>query len=177
MSIRRTYPFLVGLAGLVVAADQYSKYLVRTKIAFGGSWTPVPALEPYLKITHWSNTGAAFGLFRSGGLAFTLVAIVVSIAIVYYYGQVPRGQWAVRAALGLQLGGAIGNLIDRLAAGTVTDFISIGSFPVFNLADSAISVGVAILAITLLVEKRHAARASLAAPGQDSAPASDLPPA
>lgn len=116
---------------------------------------PVEALAPYLRVVHWNNTGAAFGLFPSGGTLFTVIAVLVAGAILYYFPQVSSRNWWVRLALILQMGGAIGNLIDRLLQGPVTDFISIGSFPVFNVADSSISIGVAILVVSMLVEERQ----------------------
>ena len=170
LSNYRGYPFLIGLASIVVALDQYSKYLVRTHLAYGVDWNPIPWLSPYINLTYWTNTGAAFGIFQSGGTILAVVAVVVSFAIVYYYGQLPPGSWAVRTALGLQLGGAIGNLIDRMINGPVIDFIHVTNFPVFNLADSSISVGVAILALTLLFEKRASDKRQGAA---EDSPASD----
>lgn len=116
---------------------------------------PVEALAPYLRVVHWNNTGAAFGLFPSGGTLFTVIAVLVAGAILYYFPQVSSRNWWVRLALILQMGGAIGNLIDRLLQGPVTDFISIGSFPVFNVADSSISIGVAILVVSMVVEERQ----------------------
>ena len=86
---------------------------------------------------------------------FTVLAIIVSAAIIYYYRDVGRASWLIRLALGLQLGGALGNLIDRLTRGTVTDFLSVGTFPVFNVADSGISVGVALLLADMLIEQRR----------------------
>jgi len=151
----RDYAVLLGLAGAVVALDQWTKYLVRTRLAFSESWSPWEWLAPYVRIVHWNNTGAAFGLFQSGGLVFTIVAFVVSLAILYYYPRVPASQVPLRLALSLQLGGAIGNLIDRLAQGTVTDFISVGTFPVFNLADASISAGVAVLIAAMWLEERR----------------------
>jgi signal peptidase II len=151
----RDYLVLSGVTGLIVALDQWTKYLVRTRLAVGEMWAPIPALAPYLRIVHWNNTGAAFGLFPSGGLAFTVVAIVVSLAIIYYVPRIPGGQPLLRIALALQLGGAIGNLIDRLLLGTVTDFVSVGSFPVFNVSDSCISMGVALLLAAMWVEERR----------------------
>jgi signal peptidase II len=151
----RDYVALVGIASLVLALDQFSKYLVRTRLAFGETWSPFPWLAGVVRVVYWNNTGAAFGLFPSGGLIFTIVAVIVSLAILYYYPRLPRGYFLLRLALGLQLGGAIGNLTDRILHGTVIDFISVGSFPVFNLADSSISVGVAILIITMWIDERR----------------------
>ncbi len=151
----RDYAALLGLAGAVVALDQWTKYLVRTRLDFSQSWSPWEWLAPYARIVHWNNTGAAFGMFQSGGLVFTVVAFIVSLAILYYYPRVPASQVPLRLALSLQLGGAIGNLIDRLAVGTVTDFISLGNFPVFNVADASISAGVAVLIAAMWLEERR----------------------
>jgi signal peptidase II len=94
---------------------------------------------------HWYNTGAAFGIFKEGGMVFTVLAFIVIGAILYYYPQVERSDWSLRLAMSMQLGGAIGNLIDRLRIGHVTDFISVGTFPVFNIADASISLGCVVL--------------------------------
>jgi signal peptidase II len=151
----RDYMILLGIAGAVIALDQWAKYLVRVRLQVGEAWSPVEWLMPYVRLVHWNNTGAAFGLFPSGGLIFTLVAVVVSLAILYYFPRVPNAQVALRIALALQLGGAVGNLISRLIHGTVTDFISVGTFPVFNIADASISIGVAILIAAMWLEERR----------------------
>ncbi|MGA2112062.1 MAG: signal peptidase II [Anaerolineales bacterium] len=149
----RSYGILACLAGVILALDQVTKWLVRTRLALGETWTPWEALSPYARVVHWTNTGAAFGLFQNGGMVFTVLAIVVSAAIIYYYRSTEHASWLVRLALAMQLGGALGNLIDRLTQGTVTDFISLGTFPVFNLADASISLGVALLLIDMLFER------------------------
>jgi signal peptidase II len=151
----KDYAVLFGIAGAVVALDQWTKYLVQTKLALGEYWSPFAWLMPFARIIHSNNTGAAFGLFPSGSLIFTIVAVIVSIGIIIYYPRVPRGQWALRIALALQLAGALGNLISRLIDGTVTDFISIGRFAVFNVADSSISIGTAILIAVMWLEERR----------------------
>lgn len=91
-------------------------------------------------------------------LVFTILAFIVSLAILYYFPRVPRGEWLMRLALALQLGGAIGNLIDRLTLGTVTDFISVGTFAVFNVADASISVGTVILILAVWLSERKQKR-------------------
>lgn len=141
----RDYLFLFTVSGIIVFLDQLTKIAVRTNIPFSHSWMPWEALQPYIRIVHWRNTGAAFGIFQNFGLFFTLLAIVVSIAIIIYFPRVPREDWTFRLALSLQLGGALGNLSDRLFVGEVTDFISVGPFPVFNIADASIFIGVVIL--------------------------------
>ncbi|PWH14323.1 MAG: signal peptidase II [Anaerolineae bacterium] len=141
------YAFLVGLAAVIIALDQWTKELVRRNLQLGEVWSPWEALTPYARIVHWKNSGAAFGILQGFGGIFMILAIVVAIMIFVYFPQVPRRDWSLRIALGLQLGGAVGNLIDRLTQGYVTDFISVGTFPVFNIADSSISIGVAVLAL------------------------------
>ncbi|MEZ0397003.1 MAG: signal peptidase II [Anaerolineales bacterium] len=151
------YLFLFAIAGASVGLDQWTKEWVRTHIPLGGDWLP-PGLEwllPYARIRHWYNTGSAFGFFKDGSLLFMMLAIIVSTAIVYLFWRVPRQEWYLRVALGLQLGGALGNLIDRLRFdGRVTDFISVGEFAVFNIADSSITLGVVILALGVYLRER-----------------------
>ncbi len=151
----RDYIFLFLMAGVIIVLDQWTKYLVREELPFQAIWSPWPWLTPYARIVHWNNTGAAFGIFQGFGNVFTVLAIVVSIAILYYFPQVPRRDWTLRLAMGLQMGGAIGNLIDRLLFGSVTDFISVGNFAVFNIADASISLGVAILVLGMLAKERE----------------------
>lgn len=143
----RSYTTLFLISGAVIALDQLTKALVRTNLGFEQIWSPWPWLMPYARIVHWNNTGAAFGMLQGFGDVFMILAIIVALAILYYFPQVPKEDWPLRIAMGLQLGGAVGNLIDRLTIGQVTDFISVGTFPVFNIADASISIGVAILII------------------------------
>jgi signal peptidase II len=145
---------LPAVALLVLVADQISKYLVLSNLAPGQSWSPVTSLTPWVSITHVTNTGAAFGLFQDQGPLFAVIAVIVVAAIIFYYRQLPAGQWWIKASLGLQLGGALGNLLDRLRLDyKVIDFIDFKIWPVFNLADSSIVIGVAILAYYLLRDR------------------------
>ncbi len=117
---------------------------------------------PYARIVHWSNTGASFGMFQGFGMVFTVLSLIVAAVIVYYYPRVPVEEWPLRIAMGMQLGGALGNLIDRVTRGEVTDFISVGNFAVFNIADASISVGVAVLLIGMWwKEKADSKKAAL----------------
>jgi len=141
----RSYLVLIGIAGLVVLLDQWSKSAVRDNLAFGERWMPLDWLAPYARVLHWGNEGAAFGIFQGSGGFFTVLAIVVSVLIIIYYPKIESGVWWLRIAMGLQLGGALGNLADRLTIGYVTDFISVGTFPVFNVADAGITSGAALL--------------------------------
>jgi len=153
----KEYLNLFSVAGIVIALDQWTKWLVRENIEFGGQWLPkwLEWLSPYARFVNWHNSGAAFGMFQNGNLVFTILAFIVIGAIIYYYPRVEMEDWTLKLAMGLQLGGAAGNLIDRLLVGKVTDFISIGVFPVFNVADSSISVGVAVLLLGVWLKERN----------------------
>ncbi len=150
----RDYISLLLLAGTIIALDQWTKSIVRTQLAFGDTWVPWDWLEPYARIVYWHNSGAAFGFGQNLSLLFTILPFIVVAAILVYYHQIPRSDWPLRIALGLQLGGAVGNLIDRLTIGYVTDFISVGTFPVFNVADSSISIGVVVLLVGMWIMER-----------------------
>ncbi|NJC98185.1 MAG: signal peptidase II [Anaerolineales bacterium] len=147
---------IATIAMAIVILDQWTKELVRTHIPLSGSWLPesLAWLSPYARIVHWYNTGAAFGMFKQGSMVFTVLAFVVIGLILYYYPQVEKADWSLRIAMSMQLGGATGNLIDRLTIGHVTDFISIGKFPVFNVADASITVGAVVLFLGVWMMER-----------------------
>ena len=137
---------------LVVVADQLSKLWIRSNLLVG---QPLFEVGFFQIIRLPLNTGAAFGLFQDQSFALTIVAIVGIAAILLYalliYRRFPfLNNLLGRSALGLILGGTIGNLIDRLRFGGVTDFISIGIWPAFNIADATIVVGVILFAYSLL---------------------------
>jgi signal peptidase II len=150
----KDYVFLFVLAGTIVVVDQLTKSLVRNNLAVGEIWAPWSWLIPYVRLVHWTNTGAAFGMFQQMGGLFTILAFIVSLAILYYFPQVPARDWPLRLALAMQLGGAVGNLIDRLTIGSVVDFISVGNFAVFNVADASISIGAAVLVLAMWLKER-----------------------
>jgi signal peptidase II len=151
----KDYLVLFLLSGFIVGIDQWTKALVRQKIPLGGSWMPLDWLSTYARIVHWYNKGAAFGLFQNGSLIFASLAVVVILLIIYYFPRVPENDWTFRLAMAMQLAGAAGNLIDRiLFAGRVTDFISIGNFAVFNIADASITVGVVVLLLGAWIKER-----------------------
>ncbi len=153
----KDYLVLFGVASVVIALDQWTKWLVRENIEYGGQWLPTGMewLSPYARIVHWYNSGAAFGMFQNGNLVFTILAVIVICAIIYYYPMVEAEDWTLKLAMGLQLAGASGNLIDRLMIGKVTDFISVGVFPVFNVADSSITVGVIVLLLGVWIKEQE----------------------
>ncbi len=133
-----------GAAACVVALDQATKAIVRTLLERGESWPPGdwPAHIRYV-----TNTGAAFGTLHNQ-TAFLIVMTFVGLAAIYlYYRYPPFDHPIVPVAIGMMLGGATGNLIDRVRLGEVTDFIDFPMWPQFNVADSSITVGIAIILI------------------------------
>ena len=167
------YAVLILVAVIIVTSDQLAKVWVRAHVALGGDWLPsqLAWLMPYARIRFWYNSGAAFGIFANGNLVFMVLAIIVAGAILYYFPRVARKDWWLRLALMLQFSGAVGNLTDRIQFGHVTDFISVGNFAIFNIADASISVGVVVLIlgvwITDMADKRRAAAQKAAAPVPD----------
>lgn len=161
------------VAALVILIDQYTKFMVRENLPVGAVWMPLDWLAPYFRLVHIENTGAAFGMFPAGGQVFSVIAVVVSAVIIYYAARLPAGHWALRTTLGLQLGGAIGNLIDRLVKGPVTDFFNVFSIwntPVFNVADLSITTGVLVLIVLMWREARQKPVAEEVATAPETAP-------
>jgi signal peptidase II len=155
-NVIKRYWLILTIAALIVALDQSTKWLVRENIPEGATWLPesLAWLSPYARIVHWYNTGAAFGMFQNASMVFTVLAFIVIAAILYYYPHVENTDWSLRLAMSMQLGGAIGNLVDRLTLGKVTDFISVGTFPVFNVADASISIGAVVLLLGVWIMER-----------------------
>ncbi|PZC42433.1 MAG: signal peptidase II [Chloroflexi bacterium] len=142
--------FFYSIVIVVFGLDQISKEVIRRQLPLYGSWPE----EGFLRIVHGLNTGSAFGLF-SGFTNLLIIASIVGIGVVLYYFQ--QQQITViwyRLSIGLVVGGALGNLADRLKDGAVVDFISVGWWPAFNVADSSISVGMVLLIITLLLGEK-----------------------
>lgn len=146
---------LLFFSGIIIGLDQWTKSLVLKNLPFLDSWLPerLSGLAPYARIVHWHNSGAAFGMFQNGNLVIMVLAIIASLFIIYYFPQIEKEEWPIRLAMIFQLAGALGNLIDRIRFGYVIDFISVGNFPVFNVADSSITIGVAILIIGIIIEE------------------------
>ena len=138
---------LLPTVAVVVAMDQISKLLVRANLEHGESWPS----EGVLRLTHGTNTGSAFGLFPDQTAALVVASVIAIGFLAYFYRAHALPRRLLRFAIALQLGGALGNLIDRVRAGAVVDFIDLGWWPVFNLADSAIVVGIALLLSVLIL--------------------------
>lgn len=126
----------------VVLVDQITKTIVTRQIS---PWDEVECLGGLLRITHVYNPGAAFGILQNKQILSIVAAIIAAVLILFFYPRIPKHRWSMRLGMALSLGGALGNLVDRVKVGSVIDFIDIGFLPVFNVADSAIVVGVALL--------------------------------
>ena len=138
------------IAGAVFIFDQISKEFIRLWMPLGDSWPSTG----FLRIVHGTNTGSAFGLFAGFTNLFILAAILGIAAVLYYFYRQGNNAIALRISLGLIVGGALGNLFDRVVFGKVVDFISVGWWPSFNIADSAISVGMFLLIFTMIFGER-----------------------
>ena len=145
---------LLPLAALVFLADQFSKSLVREFLALRES---IPA-EGFFRISHTYNTGSAFGLFQGQNSPLILASLIgVTVLVLIYYSQ-RRPTLLLRLSLGLQLGGASGNLLDRVLLGRVTDFLDVGAWPIFNVADASIVTGLVLLGWIFVTGGREAKR-------------------
>jgi signal peptidase II len=146
------YGFLAAVAAVTFVVDQVTKQIVLRTMPLG---EVIPVIPPVLDLHHITNRGVAFGLFARLGDIFVPVALVIMSVIFWYYRSLHGRRTWLRLALGLQLGGALGNLLDRLRYGAVVDFIEFHidainfHWPVFNAADSAIVIGVGILLVCL----------------------------
>ena len=138
---------LFATIAAVFATDQLTKFAIKGTLRLGESW---PA-EGLIRLTHGANTGTAFGLLSNQTLFLIFASIIAIGFLVYFYRAYALPRPILRLAIGLQLGGAFGNLFDRVAFGAVTDFIDVGWWPIFNIADSSICVGMATLVIVLLL--------------------------
>lgn len=149
--------FLLSLFVLVL--DQWSKWMIESHLASYTSWPVIPDL---LNFTHVQNTGVAFGLFAAQGsflgtLALTLLGLAALGFVGYYFWLIPRHDRILLVALSLVIGGAIGNLLDRVMNGGVTDFIDFyfGSYHwhTFNVADTAISIGIGLMILGTILQR------------------------
>ncbi|MFN3386297.1 MAG: signal peptidase II [Candidatus Thermochlorobacter sp.] len=147
--------FLIAL--VVIALDQLTKYIAKTQLGEGSA--PVPLIADWLKLTYTENSGIAFGIDLGGRAVVTTLSIIATLGICYYLYRTQRKNIYYRLAFGLIVGGAIGNLIDRALYGQVVDFIHfdiyngvlfgkyVSLWPIFNVADAAITIGVAVMFI------------------------------
>jgi len=137
---------LLLIALSVVGFDQLTKYLIRANMELGQS---IPS-EGFFRLTYTTNTGGAFGILANQTFLLAMAAVIGITVLLIYLRYLPLESALLKAGLGLDLGGAVGNLIDRLRSGEVVDFIDVGAWPVFNIADSAIVVGTILIIYYLL---------------------------
>lgn len=141
---------------MVILLDQVTKWLIVSKMAFGDS---IPIINNILYITSHRNRGAAWGILQGQMWLFYAITLVVIFAIIYYIQKAAKGKWLLGISLALMLGGAIGNFIDRVFRKEVVDFIHTFifgyNFPVFNVADSSLCIGVVLLMIVMLRDERE----------------------
>ena len=154
---------LIGAVALAVfVLDRISKAWVSENIPLG---TARPVVGDYIRIVHAENTGAAFGLLPERTTLLSVLSVIAVLAIVYYYRRIASGSAIVSATLGMQLGGAFGNLLDRITQGYVVDFVDVGvgdvRFWAFNVADSSIVVGIIVVTVALWYEEHRGAREAL----------------
>ncbi|MGH7246635.1 MAG: signal peptidase II [Pseudomonadota bacterium] len=155
--IRRLFPFTIAV--IVVVLDRITKWLIRTQVS---AWDNIVVIPNFFSIVHAENRGAAFGLLSEATGAWrNFLLIGLSLAVLVFIGAIlwkPRRppfarDWILRAGLGLVLGGALGNVYDRIVSGTVTDFLEFylgdHQFPSFNVADSAITTGAGLLLLDM----------------------------
>src|SRR3982074_3343283 len=148
---------VAGVAVVVFALDRVTKAWVSENIPLG---TARPVVGDYVRIVHAQNTGAAFGLLPERTTLLSVLSVVAVLAIVYYYRQIASNSSLVSATLGMQLGGAFGNLLDRVTQGYVVDFVDVGvgdiRFWAFNVAVSSSGLGITLVTAALWYEERRA---------------------
>ncbi|WP_307406395.1 signal peptidase II [Neobacillus ginsengisoli] len=146
--------YLIAL--FVILLDQFTKWLIVSKMQFGDSIT---IINNILYITSHRNRGAAWGILQGQMWLFYAITLIVIVAIIYYLQKAAKGKWLLGVSLSLMLGGAIGNFLDRVIRKEVVDFIHTYifgyNFPVFNIADSALVIGVILLMIQMLRDERE----------------------
>lgn len=131
----------------VVFIDQLSKYYIQAHMLTGAS---IPVIQDVFHLTYVLNPGAAFGLFEHQTMFFVFVAVCMVMAAVYFYPRIPKQYQLLRYGTGLMVGGALGNVMDRIKTGYVVDFFDFRVWPVFNIADTAIVCGVGFIIITMV---------------------------
>ena len=158
---RRRVGLVAVVAVFVFVLDRFTKLLVESSIPNGSS---VEVVGEWIRISHVTNTGAAFGLLPERTTLLSILSVAAVLAIVFYYRRLAADSRLIAATLGMQLGGAIGNLVDRIGQGYVVDFVDVGvpdgpRFWSFNVADSSIVVGIIAVTVLLWWQERQQTRA------------------
>ncbi len=147
-------PIPFGVAAIALGIDQLTKYFITANLALYESWPS----EGFARFTYVTNSGSFLGLFREYSSIITWVAIAVTSILFLLYTTISGRHWILRIALGLMLGGALGNVVDRLRLGSVVDFIDIGPWPIFNAADSFVTTGAVTFMLFLVFFERKASQ-------------------
>ena len=137
---------IFSTALIIIFSDQLTKFLIRKNFQLNES---IPIIKNIFHLTYVNNTGSAFSFFQGYNLFFIIFSIAVIAAIVYYIIKIKENEKLMQFAAGLLLGGTIGNLIDRIYIGSVTDFLDFRIWPIFNIADSAVTISVILLVFLL----------------------------
>ena len=142
--MRKKNIFILSPALIIIFLDQLTKFLIRKNFKLNES---IPLIKNIFHLTYVNNTGSAFSAFQGYNLFFIIFSVAVIIIIIYYLKNIKENEKAMQFTVGLLLGGTFGNLIDRVLIGAVTDFMDFRIWPVFNIADSAVTVSVIIFII------------------------------
>lgn len=153
----RRLVLIASVAVGVFVLDRITKIAVEANVPVG---TPVQVVGQWVRLSHVTNSGAAFGLLPERTTLLSILSVVAVVAIVFYYRRLAAASPLIAATLGMQLGGAFGNLVDRIGQGYVVDFVDVGipggpRFWAFNVADSSIVVGIFIVAALLWWQERR----------------------
>jgi signal peptidase II len=154
MEVKSVFYYLISL--LVILLDQITKWLIVSRMEYGES---IQIIDNILYITSHRNRGAAWGILQGQMWLFYFITLIVIVGIIIYIQKAAKNKWLMGLSLGLMLGGAIGNFIDRVVRKEVVDFIHTFifgyNFPVFNIADSALCIGVILLMIQMFKDERE----------------------
>jgi len=162
----------------IVAADQASKSWILGRLGPNGDTNQIKVIPGFLRFIYVENTGAAFGMFQGKSPILTTLALLVIVFLIIYFRRAIAESLWLSIALGLQLGGALGNVIDRIRHGFVVDFINVPKWPTFNVSDSSITIGVIMLGLYLITRDAASNEVEASGPGSHPAkPMGDVPPA
>jgi signal peptidase II len=158
---RRRIVLVATVAVFVFVLDRVTKLVVESALPLGSS---IEVVGPWVRISHVTNSGAAFGLLPERTTLLSILSVAAVCAIVFYYRRLAADSPLIAATLGMQLGGAFGNLVDRVRQGYVVDFVDVGlpdgpRFWSFNVADSSIVVGIIAVTVLLWWQERQQTRA------------------
>ena len=166
--VKKWWPVLT-MAAIVIVLDQITKQIITSTLEPGETWLR----QSPVQITYVRNSGSAFGLFQNQTFPLIIASFIAIAFILFYFRNTVKPPAIVIAAMGMQLGGAFGNLIDRIRLGYVVDFIDVQFWPIFNVADSSISISLVMLAFYVLVLDKSGKKPKV--PDVAPTPSADFP--